>query len=169
MNAFFSGGCTFTNLPVLLLIQELKFRQRHLLRFVGFGVGLKLPLALLQTLVYAHGFRVPRRCSGRFFGHRFSRSVAASLLSVGVFDGIFPSRNVNTSQPWTSTRTPSSRVPENTHSDTPLSPAMKCLGPLHLASENCSNTASTPLGLGVDRRRQCPGRPHPPKLQTRSR
>ena len=42
----------------LLFIQELKFRQRHLLRLVGFGLGLKPPLALLlQTLIYAHGFR----------------------------------------------------------------------------------------------------------------
>ncbi len=88
MNAFFSRGGTFTNLPVYFSSRNLSFGSVTFFGLLASALALKLPLALLlQTLVDAHGFRVPRRCSGRFFGHRFSRSVAASLLSVGVLDG----------------------------------------------------------------------------------
>src|SRR5215203_2740428 len=54
----------------LLLIQELEFRQGDLLRFVRFSLGLELPQALLlHALINAHSFRVPRRCTSRFFTH----------------------------------------------------------------------------------------------------
>jgi hypothetical protein len=39
---------------------------------------------------------------------------------------ILPFLNVSKSQPVTSTRVPSSRVPVNVHSDTPRSPLTKC-------------------------------------------
>jgi hypothetical protein len=41
---------------------------------------------------------------------------------------ILPFRNVNTSQPLTSTFLPSLVVPVKSHSDTPRSPATKCRG-----------------------------------------
>lgn len=44
---------------------------------------------------------------------------------------ILPSRKVNTSHPFTSTRLPSTRVPVNVHSDTPRSPQTKCRGECH--------------------------------------
>ena len=48
-----------------------------------------------------------------------------AVLAVGILQRILPSRKVNRSHPWTSTRLPSARVPVNVHSDTPLFPSTK--------------------------------------------
>lgn len=55
---------------------------------------------------------------------------------------IFPFRHVKRSQPWTSTRVWSARVPVNVHSDTPLSATTKCRALFHLASGNIVQTSA---------------------------
>src|SRR5215217_8949179 len=82
------SGHAVARTRALFLVKKLELRERHLLWLVRFSLGLKLQQSLLlHPLINAHGFRVASRCSGRFFGHRFSRSIAASLLPVGVLDG----------------------------------------------------------------------------------
>src|SRR3954454_18978551 len=82
------SGHAVARTRALFLVKKLELRERHLLWLVRFSLGLKLQQSLLlHPLINAHGFRVASRCSGRFFGHRFSRSIAASLLLVGVLDG----------------------------------------------------------------------------------
>src|SRR5258705_11288774 len=60
--------------------------------------------------------------------HGRARRAAAGYircLRYEFFTAILPSRNVNTSQPVTSTRVPSARVPLNVHSERPRSPTKK--------------------------------------------
>ena len=63
-----------------------------------------------QLSRWTQRFGLPR--DGRFLRYEF-------------FKAILPSRKMNRSQPFTSTRVPSARVPVNIHSDTPLSPRTK--------------------------------------------
>ena len=61
-------------------------------------------------------------------------SQATRFFRYEFFTAIKPSRNVNKSQPCTSTGRPSGPVPVNTHSLTPRSPATKWVGLRHWAS-----------------------------------
>src|SRR5690606_30111851 len=69
------------------------------------------------------------RAAARYFGGTGGR-----FLRYEFFNAIFPPRKVNTSQPLTSTRAPSARVPVNVHSDTPRSPQTRWRGERHCAS-----------------------------------
>jgi hypothetical protein len=53
---------------------------------------------------------------------RFGAAGTGRFLRYEFFKQILSPRKVNRSQPWTSTRAPSARVPVNVHSDTPRSP-----------------------------------------------
>ena len=61
-------------------------------------------------------------------------SQATRFFRYEFFTAIKPSRNVNKSQPCTSTGRPSGPVPVNTHSLTPRSPTTKWVGLRHWAS-----------------------------------
>src|SRR6185437_7529758 len=82
---------------------------------------------------------------------RFTAGIGGRALRNAFLTAIFPLRNVNTSQPLATTRLPSAAVPLKVHSETPRSPATKCLpspqcasGKLVHACANALRTASRP-------------------------